>query len=156
MKELDLPLLNHFLRLAMGGWDHLPVNDERQRLAILPLIKELDPEEKFWHVEGDMIWKIDPWREIEKITLLRREKREIEAQELEVRKITKDELTNAIKKKLGYMDNQQVEQLALCILRAENEEARHMLAAQFGIDLKQMELNKPHKIIQEGKVINEY
>lgn len=152
MPELTLPLLNHFLRLALGGWDNLPVNDPLIAATILPLVKELDPNEVFWHVEDGFIWKVDPWKAIWRRTQERAKLREEQLIQSDKQKELKELLIVAIQKKLHLPDRQMAERLALEILRDKATE----VAREFGVELGEMEGYIPTQVIQEGKVVDEY
>jgi hypothetical protein len=153
--RLDRALMNHFLRFALGGWDYLPVNDERVADVIFPLVRKLDPDHLFWKIDGQIIWKIDPWKEMHRLALLRREQREVEGAQLEVRKVTKDQLVDAVMAKFKFPPGlrKEAEKLAVQLMKSQATE----VAKIFGVDISQLpDMSKPHKVIEEGKTVNEY
>lgn len=151
---LNLARLNNFMRLAMGGWDSLPCNDERIRDDIFPIIRQLDPDEKYYHLEGDIIWRIDPWKELMLKMEARRAQRLVDEQVLEMRKLKLEQLVEAIQKAYKLPTKAMAEGLALEIVRKGGVE----VAKVYGVDISDlggMEL-KPHVVLEEGKVTNEY
>ncbi len=69
---LTLPLLNKFIDLIIGYVDFKDIDDE----ALLELVKAIDKEESFWHVEGIRLWKKKSW--LVDVNNVNRKKREQE------------------------------------------------------------------------------
>ena len=142
--------MNHFLRLAVGGMDSLPVNNDYLRQAILPIIPQLDPEERFWHVEGDIIWKVDPWKESCRVMHALRERRAEEQGRIDLRKRVKDELVQAIYRKCGVgLPEKTVDELALGIIHKNAVD----VAKEFGVDITILGEGEklPHEVLTEGE-----
>jgi hypothetical protein len=141
MTELDLPLLSRFINEILSSQECHICEDE----AISLLTKLIDSEEKFFHVEGNTIWRKSNWR----ITAERMAKQKIESdifnQKLFARKDALKALREGATRILRIADDKYCLMLCLNILTKKNTQA----ASMFGVDISNVpELDKPHQIME--------
>lgn len=56
---VTLELHQRYINLILGSLDQKEIEDK----IIVELTSLLDPNERYFHVEGKMVWKIKPWKD---------------------------------------------------------------------------------------------
>jgi len=141
---LTLPILNKFLGLIVGYQDFKQIENDP---GLLELIKFIDSEEQFWHVEDNILWKKKSWLgDIDNITRKRRES--------EIINSIKDERKKALKTiqyklaEISGLDADKLLDMALSILHKRKVET----ASLFGVDISELPDMPVNYIIIEGSV----
>ena len=126
--HLTLSLLNRFLELIVSYQDYKEINDE----ALLELIKLIDKEEQFWHIEGKKLYKKKSWlKDLDRISRAKREQEEINSiRDIRLRIIR--QLQAKLAEEFGIEpDNEQIIKIAVNILKRGKIKAALML----GVDI---------------------
>ncbi|SRR6266446_476761 len=140
---LTLPILNKFLELIVGYTGRKQIDD----LGLLELIRYIDKEEQFWHVEENMLYSKKEWlQDLDKIA---RDKRNSE-----IINSIKDERKRALKSiqfklaEISGLDSDKLLDMALSILHKKKVETAKIL----GVDISSLPEMPVHYIIIEGQV----
>lgn len=149
--HLTIELLNRFLNLAIKDFDYKEIEDP----LIVDLIKALDHDEKYWHVEGkNKIWRVKFWRQAIENEMIRREQARKYKLALDKRTEFLNMLVDAIMNQLGIDDRQQAMPLALKFLKQNNKKAMTLLGLEFEGEIP--ELPNRHQVWENGKFLYEY
>lgn len=87
--QLTLAVLNRILEEFIPYQDYREIKDT----AVLDLIAALDHEERFWHVEDKLVWRIKSWREC---LVNQTKKRELALKERDIVNTRKDVLAQLV------------------------------------------------------------
>lgn len=143
---MDIKLLNVFLEEILGNLhDKEIIND-----LILKLVKHLDAQEQYWHVEGKRLWRIKAWRLAhEKHERLREQSRQYN----EVVNKRKEAMLTLIKNVAESLKLDPNHQVVMLVVQKIITSRSNDLAKQYGVDLTTIpDLPKglPHIVLDDN------